>query len=193
MDETFLKLLQEMANMPDFPCEPETPENFLNVSTTAANQKAEQLVDHITSTSFETDTVMPAYLKSQITNRVHQPDILRITDSPTPKKPVSRQLELFFYSCKVAGAVAAAFVIMITTSATTQWIRKNDGSLNDSPFSFSISDTGRQWNTKTDNTNTEKSTIHITESFRKGSSAFTNWLQNISDFLVNSNDNGLDT
>lgn len=186
MDETFLKLLQEMANMPDVPCDSHEPENPVNASAIAANQKAEQLDDYVTDTSFGTDATMPAYLKSQIIDRVHQPDIRHATERSTPKSPISKRLELFFYSCKVAGAVAAAFAIMIASAATQQWIRENDSS-----FSFGASNTGRQWNSRT--TNTEKSTIRITENLGKSSSAFTGWLQTISDFLVNNRDDGFDT
>lgn len=196
MDEEFLKLLEEMANVPDFPHEPEKPESFLDASTATANQKAEQLADYATNTSFKKDTVMPAYLKSQIINRVHQPDIQRIVNNPTPKKPISKQLELFFYSCKVAGAVAAAFAIMITASATKQWIQENDNKLSDNPFTLTNPAPGDQpgsSDTKSEKTDTDRNTIRITESFSKGSSAFTSWLQNISNLLVNGSNDELDT
>ncbi len=195
MDEEFLKLLQEMANIPDFPSEPQA-ENFLDASTTAANQKAEQLADYVSNTSFKNDAEIPAYLKNQILNRVHQPDIQRIVNSPTPKKPYSKQLELFFYSCKVAGAVAAAFAIMISSSLTRQWMQENGNKLIESPTAFTASDTGSPSSTsdtKPDKANADGNTIRITEHFNKGSSAFTSWLQNISDFLVNGKKEESDT
>ena len=194
MDEEFLKLLEEMANTTDFPYEYEDTKKIPDESYITADKKAEQLINYVRDTSTMDDNAMPAYLKSQIINRIHQPDIQRIVNIPDKKRPISKRLELFFYSCKVAGAVAAAFVMMITASATRQWAQENNV----------ITKTSSQWAQK-DNMAADD-TIHdkfnkkssldskkdnpstgITEYFDKGSSLFTNWLQDIPNALLNKN------
>lgn len=194
MDEEFLKLLEEMANTTDFPYEYRDIRKIPDESYVTADEKADQLINYVTDTSTIDDNAMPAYLKSQIMNRIHQPDIQRIVNNPDKKRPISKQLELFFYSCKVAGAVAAAFVMMITASATRQWAQENNV----------ITETATQWAQK-DNQAADD-TIHdkfnkkssldskkdnpstgITEYFDKGSSLFTNWLQDIPNTLRNRN------
>ena len=194
MDEEFLKLLEEMANTTDFPYEYRDTRKIPDESYITADKKAEQLINYVRDTSTMDDNAMPAYLKSQIINRIHQPDIQRIVNIPDKKRPISKRLELFFYSCKVAGAVAAAFVMMITASATRQWAQENNV----------ITETATQWAQK-DNQAADD-TIHdkfnkkssldskkdnpstgITEYFDKGSSLFTNWLQDIPNTLRNRN------
>ena len=194
MDEEFLKLLEEMANVTDFPYEYRDTRKIPDESYITADKKAEQLINYVRDTSTMDDNAMPAYLKSQIINRIHQPDIHRIVNIPDKKRPISKRLELFFYSCKVAGAVAAAFVMMITASATRQWAQENNV----------ITKTSSQWAQK-DNMAADD-TIHdkfnkkssldskkdnpstgITEYFDKGSSLFTNWLQDIPNTLRNRN------
>lgn len=193
MDEEFLKLLEEMANTTDFPYEYEDTKKIPDESYITADKKAEQLINYVRDTSTMDDNAMPAYLKSKIINRIHQPDIQRIVNIPDKKRSISKRLELFFYSCKVAGAVAAAFVMMITASATRQWAQENNV----------ITKTSTQWaqkdNMAADDTihdNSKESALDsenanpsasIAEYLDKGSSLFTNWLQDIPNALLNKN------
>lgn len=188
MDEEFFKLLEEMANAKEFPLEHQMSGSFSDTTHISANTKAEDLINYVSDSSTMDDHTMPAYLKSQIINRVHQPDIQRIVNSPDAKRSISKQLELFFYSCKVACAVAAAFVIMITTAVTKQRMQED---------SISSKNTVQrmQEENKTTRDGKEKrpskgnTSPGIAESFGKGSSTFTNWLQDISDTLINEKNN----
>ena len=179
MDEEFLKLLEEMANTTDFPYEYEDTKKIPDESYITADKKAEQLINYVRDTSTMDDNAMPAYLKSQIINRIHQPDIQRIVNIPDKKRPISKRLELFFYSCKVAGAVAAAFVMMITASATRQWAQKDNMAADDT-----IHDNSKESALDSENDNPSAS---IAEYLDKGSSLFTNWLQDIPNALLNKN------
>ena len=184
MDEEFLKLLEEMANVKDFPLEHQNSGSFSNANHIWADKKTEELINYISDTSTPDDHTMPAYLKSQIINRVHQPDIQRIVNNPDVKRPISKQLELFFYSCKVACAVAAAFAIMITSAITKQRIQ--DVSIpSDNSLQWTQEDNRDAQDTKEKQGSKEKKLPGIAESFGKGSSTFTNWLQGISDTLLN--------
>lgn len=190
MDNEFFNLLEEMANIPGFPCDYHNSEHAFDSAIITANQKAEQLTDYVMNTPFEKNTEMPGYLKSQIINRVHQPDVQQIVNTPTQRHPISKQLELFFYSCKVAGAVAAAFIMMLTTSATGEWRKDNNSKLSDIRISVQNTETDNPANfdgAASTSNGTEKKGIHITEHLNKGSSLFTCWLQNISDRMVNGN------
>ena len=64
MDEEFLKLLEEMANVTDFPYEYRDTRKIPDESYVTADEKAEQLINYVTDTSTMDDNAMPAHFQT---------------------------------------------------------------------------------------------------------------------------------
>lgn len=168
MDSEFIKLLSTMA---DAGISDDNRQEALK----SANQLEHWVLENQQKQSFEPDTKdtvqdikMPAYLKEQIITRSQQPDIQVLTTS----KRISRRMELFLYGCKVAAAVAASLVIMVTTAITQNQIN-----------SLPQADTSSL--TQTENEIDVSGTIM--EHLNGSSEQITSWLQNFSSNIMKPN------
>lgn len=154
MEPEFLKLLSQMAE------EELTKDNISNAAHTA-----NQLEQFIAADSSVEHTFMPSYLKEQIINRAHQPDIH--FEKNTKKFP--KQLELFLFSCKVTAAVAASLLIMVTATATQSKLSCTDalqaGLFQSKKTDIDVSDT-------------------IMKHLNNGSLQITSWLQSVSTTIM---------
>lgn len=154
MDSEFLKMLSQMAE------EELTKDNISNATHTA-----NQLEQLIAADSSSEHTFMPSYLKEQIINRAHQPDIQLEKSS----KKIPKQLELFIFSCKVSAAVAASILIMATATVTQS--------------KFTSSDV-----LKSDSQQCKKADVDIPdtvmEHLNNGSLMVTSWLQSLSTTIM---------
>lgn len=157
MDPEFLKALSQMAE------EELNPDNISN-----ANQSVNYLEQLIANDPAYEHTFMPSYLKEQITSRIHQPDIQ--VGKSVRKFP--KRLELFLYGCKVTAAIAASLLIMIMGSITQ----------NNLP-SMEIPE-ARPYQSKEADIDISGT---IMKHLNKGSLEVTNWLQSVSNSLMDNN------
>lgn len=155
MDKEFLELLSKMAD------EDLSGDNIIHASQTASH-----LGQMISNDNIYEHTFMPAYLKEQIINRTEQPDIQAFKTN----KRFSKRLELFLFGCKVTASVAASLVIM--AASTTLQSRLIETNL----LQASVL---RQ----TEHQDTDISDS-IMKHLNKGSSDITNWLQSVSNAIM---------
>lgn len=98
-----------------------TLQNFLNGTLNA--DELLQVLEHLdtceycreTLAALEKSTPMvqaPAYLKEQIKDRVHRPDI----QAAVQVKETTKQLQLLYYSLKTAAGVIGALLILLAVS-----------------------------------------------------------------------------
>lgn len=164
MDSEFMKLLCEMAQ------EQFDEESFRKAADIADRLEQQAFLEPAGHKSLPdwhdspSGIRMPAYLKEQIITRTAQPD-MQIHAAP---RRFSKRMELFIYSCKVAAAVAACLVMIVTFSSTQGFISslpKQTESLLETDF-------------------TENTLHSIVNKLNNGSRNITGWLQNLSSDIM---------
>ena len=167
MNSEFIELLSKMAET-DLTTNnlPEAKKNVVELETFLIQETDEHTKQDKCSSL---PNKMPAYLKEQIITRTKQPDMQMF---PTPKR-FSKRLELFFYGCKVTGAVAASLMIMFATTITQTQIHTR------SPEDNRLTQKERSLHT-----NEETVSSTITKQLSSSSQYITTWLKNFSSTLL---------